>query len=230
MREQGPPRRALEQRIAEAITDLLCDPARLERQIDQKIERERQAVMAPEKEIWVLKERLERLALTRRNYQDQQAAGLMTLDELGQRLSELDEGRESMRQELATVQDRNERIEEMENKRTIVLALYAGFISASLNVLPPEERRRVYSALGLRVALSADGNVEIHGNFDNDVFPLEKETNDLVSGIVHDPERQARREALRAAVGTRLAEHRRGVMSAETTPTCSDSCIPPTPP
>jgi len=220
----------LEQRIAEAITDLLCDPARLERQIDQKIERERQAIIAPEKEIAVLKERLERLAFTRRNYQTQQAAGLMTLDELGQRLSELDEGREGIRRDLATVQDRNERIAELENNRTIVLALYAGFISAGLNVLPPEERRRVYCALGLRVTLSADGNVQINGNLENDVFPPETEADDLVSGIVHDPDRRARREALRAAVGKRLAEHRRGVVSAETTPTCWACSTPRTPP
>jgi hypothetical protein len=111
-----------------------------------------------------------------------------------------------------------------------VLALYAGFISADLSLLPPEERRRIYIALGLRVTLSADGNVEIHGNVENDVLPPEKETDDLVAGIVYDPERRARREALRAAVGKRLADHRRGVMPTETTSTFSDSSTSPTPP
>ena len=44
-----------------------------------------------------------RLPVIRRNYQDQQAAGLMTLDELGERLSELDEAREDAREAVSSL-------------------------------------------------------------------------------------------------------------------------------
>jgi hypothetical protein len=61
-------------------------------------ERTRRGKLRKAKEGKALKERLVRLPVMRRNYQDQQAAGLMTLDELGERLSELDEAREDARE------------------------------------------------------------------------------------------------------------------------------------
>ena len=48
----------LESRGMEAITCLLCNPARLERQIEERIEREREAAVDPDKEIEALKEGL----------------------------------------------------------------------------------------------------------------------------------------------------------------------------
>jgi hypothetical protein len=79
-----------------------------------------------------------------------------------------------------------------------VLALYAGFASADLTVLPPEERRRIYASLGLRATVYKDGRVEVTGNFEDDFFPAEAETRELVERVVYDPERTRAREEWRA--------------------------------
>ncbi len=224
----------LESRVTQAITCLLSNPVRLERQIEERIEREREAAVDPNEGIDALKESLERLATMRRKYQDQQAAGHMTLDELGERLSELDEARERIRRELEAVDDHHERIEELENERAILLETYAGYASLIPGLLPPEERRRIYKALKLKVNASADGNIEILGNLEGDVLPTQKQAEDLVAGVTSWPERRFRRaslrESLRGAVAERYGEHRRGVMSWLTTPTSWGSSTPPTPP
>ena len=224
----------LESRVTGAIACLLSDPARLERQIEERIEREREAALAPDKKIEALQKGLERLAIMRRKYQDQQAAGHMTIDELGERLSELDEAREGLRRELETVNDHQERIEELENERALVLETYAGYASLAPGLFPPEERRRIYRALGLRVNAGADGNIEISGNFGGDLFPAQKEAEELVAGVTSWPERRARRaslrESLRGAVAERDGEHRRDVVPWRTTPTSWAYSTPPTPP
>ncbi len=212
----------LEGKVAEVITCLLSNPARLVQQIEERLEREREAVVDPKKETEALKEGLERLNIMRRNYQDQQAAGHMTLDELGERLSELDEGREGIRRRLEAVNDRHQSNEELENERALVLEAYAGYASLTPSLFPSEERRRLYKTLGLTVNAGADGNIEILGNLEGDVLPTHEKAKDLVSGVTSWPKGRLRREylrrSLRAAVAERHGEHRWDVMSRRTTP------------
>ncbi len=112
--------------------------------------------------------------------------------------------------------NRRARVEELERDRTIVLALYAGFASASadLTVFPPEERRRICASLGLRATVDKDGRVEITGTFGDDFFPAEAETRELVEHVVYDPERMRAREELRARIAEK--KYTRGVMSCDT--------------
>jgi hypothetical protein len=53
------------------------------------------------------------------------------------------------------------RIETLEHDIAIVLALYGTFAGADLSLFPPEERRRIYAALGLRAMAYSSGSVEI---------------------------------------------------------------------
>ena len=178
---------ALEGRVRGAVAGLLCDKGRLVRQIVERIEREREAVHDPEAEaaMWVRK--LEGVAKKRARFQDQQAAGLLTLSELAERLHHLEGEREAAQRGLEATRDRQVRIEEFEQDRTIVLALHAAFASAYLTVLSPEERRRIYASLGLRAAVYKDGHVEVTGNLGDDFFPAEAETRELVERVVYDP-------------------------------------------
>jgi hypothetical protein len=90
-----------------------------------------------------------------------------------------------------------------------------------LSHFPPQERRRAYKALGLKVLANADSSIEVRGNFEEDFFPPEKQIQELVEGILYAPKQQERREEFPAAIAERTGEHRRDVMSIESTPTCS---------
>jgi hypothetical protein len=97
-------------------------------------------------------------------YQDQQAAGLMTLDELGGKLKELEDGRELARAGLRDLQRRAERVEELERDRDALLGSYAELVPSVLDELSGEERSRLYGMLRLEVA-PAPGGFEVSGAF-----------------------------------------------------------------
>ena len=84
-------------------------------------------------------------------YQDQQAAGLMTLEELGSKLAKLDETRRIAAAEFATLDAREQRAKELEADRDILLDSYAEIVPEALDSLSGERRSRVYEMLQLEV-------------------------------------------------------------------------------
>ena len=77
-------------------------------------------------------------------YQDQQAAGLMTLEELGSKLTELDERRRSAERALADVSDARARIEALESERDALIAAHAQTMPESLENVTGEARLAEY--------------------------------------------------------------------------------------
>ena len=71
----------------------------------------------PEDTIRELHGKLEALARRRTAYQDQQAAGYLTLDELGAKLAELEEARHALERELEACRNRGARLAELEAMR-----------------------------------------------------------------------------------------------------------------
>ena len=99
-------------------------------------------------------------------YQDQQAAGLMTLEELGSKLVKVEETRRVAEAELAALDDREERVRELEAERDALLASYAEAVPEALEGLSGEERMRVYEMLQLEVRPDPEG-CEVSGAFCN---------------------------------------------------------------
>ncbi len=97
-------------------------------------------------------------------YQDQQAAGHMTLDELGAKLGELEDARELARAGLRDLQTRAERVEELERDRDALLEPHAAMLPGALDELSGEERSRLYGMLRIEVA-PAPGGFEVSGAF-----------------------------------------------------------------
>ena len=82
---------ALEGEMWEAVSSVLGHPARLRAGLEGMIESERRTLASsPEKEISRWSERVEKARAMRSSYQDQQAEGLMTREELRVKLAELD--------------------------------------------------------------------------------------------------------------------------------------------
>ena len=90
-------------------------------------------------------------------YQDQQAAGHMTLTELGAKLRELEPTRRVAQAELEHLLARKERVEELEQDRDILLESYAQMVPDALNDLSGEERNRLYGMLRLEATPAPEG-------------------------------------------------------------------------
>ena len=140
------------------ISALLKDPERIRAAMDRLIERERAAGrkdFAQEARVW--EEKIVECARLRGAYQDQQAAGLVTLDELGSKLKELEGTRQVALSELAALGAREKRIKELEEDRDALLEAWAGTLPDDINALSGEERNKVYRLLRLEITLTGEG-------------------------------------------------------------------------
>jgi site-specific DNA recombinase len=136
-------------------SELLKEPDRIRAGIEELIEQERDAARSdpqPETELW--EEKIEECARLRSAYQDQQAAGLMTLEET----------RRTAEVELAALDAREERVRELEADRDALVASYAEVVPEALDGLSGEERMRVYETLQLEVKPDTEG-YEVSGAF-----------------------------------------------------------------
>jgi DNA repair exonuclease SbcCD ATPase subunit len=136
---------------------------RLER--EAMIEREKEIRGDPEREARACAATLAEAERKREKYQEMYAADAMTLEELRSRLETLEETRESARGKLAELASRNERLQALERDKELLLDSYATRAPEALDSLGPEERRTVYSMLGLRVDALPDKSLRIRGAF-----------------------------------------------------------------
>jgi hypothetical protein len=140
------------------VSGLLKDPARIRAGMERLIEQERNGRNGgPEREAkrWV--ERIAECDRLRRSYQDQQAAGLMTLDELRERLGELEDTRSLALAEMEVLAQHEERVQGLERDRDALLESYAEAVPDALDGLEPGERNKLYRMLRLEVTPSDDG-------------------------------------------------------------------------
>jgi hypothetical protein len=98
----------------------------------------------------------------RSNYQEMAARSLITLEELEEKLGQLDETR-APRPAPPPSADRQEAIEALERDKDALLESYAGMAPEALDTLTPEERRQVYKMLKVRVTAYLDAQLEVGG-------------------------------------------------------------------
>ena len=161
-----PRARDLEEPVWNLVLGLLKDPARLRAGLEQLIEEERRFVRGdPNKEAESWAKKLAEVDRKRSAYQDQQAEGLITVDELRSKLAALEETRSVALVELEALRGRREHMEQLENDAATLLEHYAGMVPEALDGLVPEERHSIYRMLQLKVVVCADGRVEVTGVF-----------------------------------------------------------------
>jgi hypothetical protein len=147
----------VEEAVWRFVRDLLLNPEKIRVGMDQLIEEERSAGprnSAHSLAAWMKK--LEECERKRRAYQDQQAAGLMTLEELKERLDELEGARKLAQSEIAILADREERAKELERDWDVLLEELASLVPERLEKLPKSRRNGLYQSLRLRVVPAAD--------------------------------------------------------------------------
>jgi chromosome segregation ATPase len=149
--------------VWEGVTKLLKDPEQLRADLDTMIEQERRDALRgdPDQEAKVWADKLVEVDRKRARYQDMAASDLITFDELKVRLLELDETRKTAERELEIIRDHKERLAELEADRDALLASLIDVAPMALDSLTPEERRRFYRLLGLRVIAYPDRLLEV---------------------------------------------------------------------
>jgi len=175
--------RDLEEPVWDLVSGLLKDPDRLRVGLEKLLVEERRSMRAdPYKEAESWAKKLAEVHRKRSAFQDQQAEGLITLDELRSKIAALEETRSVALTELEVLRGRREHIERLENDAAALLEYYAGMVPEALDGLAPKERHSIYRMLRLKVVVCADGRVEVTGVFGG---PLEAgSTRSVETGVM----------------------------------------------
>jgi site-specific DNA recombinase len=141
----------LERRVALRVESLLQDPDAVRLKLDHAIEE----VATTDPTPWLRK--IDECDRRRAAYQDQQADGLMTRDELRSKLEVLTQEREFAASRLRDSSERNERAESLKATRDSLLSVYRdGILYDGLLWFDATLRREIYEALQLTGTLSTD--------------------------------------------------------------------------
>jgi hypothetical protein len=128
------------------------DPEKLRDDLERMIELKREGLRGdPDREAKAWLEKLSEVNRKRAAFQDMAAEGLITFDELRTKLATLEETRETSERELAVLKGRRESLQQMEREKDTVLEHYITLAPEALDSLVPEERRKLYNMLRLRV-------------------------------------------------------------------------------
>jgi hypothetical protein len=127
---------------------------------------------APEKEATVWLEKIVAADRQRTKYQEMTAEELITFEELRERLGELEETRKTAQSELESISLHQKRLEELERDADDLVRHYAALVPESLEVIPSEEKHRIYKTLRMKVLVNIEGTVTV----------------EIVSGKVPEPD------------------------------------------
>lgn len=150
----------------EEVRAYLEEPERLRADLDRAVALERDAERGdPAREAKVWAEKLAEADAKRVRFQHAYAEGVVGLEDLRERLAELEEEKVTAERELAALRDREARVRDLKRDRDAVLEGLLGDASEALDCMTPEQRHHFYKILRLKVRLFADDSMEITGVF-----------------------------------------------------------------
>jgi chromosome segregation ATPase len=157
----------LEAEVLHHVDDILSDPERVTRDLDEAIARETATIRNPAAEFAALADQVAECSRMRDKFQEQEAHGYMTLDELGAKLDALNERRAVAERGLDRLRQDRGRLEELKAQRRFVLETFGEGLALGLFYCPPQLRRAVYELLRLKITVGADGSVvHVEGDLD----------------------------------------------------------------
>ncbi|MBA3473532.1 MAG: hypothetical protein H0T57_09960 [Rubrobacter sp.] len=180
----GKPRRAelLEDEVSFYVGNLIDDPTRLQQQLDAAIEQE--SSRNPDEDITSWLKVVEDCDRQRGAYQDQQAAGLMSLDELRRKITELDESKATAQEHLNNARAGKSRVEELQaTKRAMLDAYTSGIMYDGIHSFPAEMKHEIYQTLGLKVTVPIEGPLGYELNISANVVRLTREVESYAAEV-----------------------------------------------
>jgi site-specific DNA recombinase len=155
----------LEERVWSEVRAYLEEPERLRADLDRAIELERGERGDPNREAKAWAQRIAEADSKRARLQHAYADGVLSLEDLWERLAEFDGEKATAERELAAVRDRAGRVQDLERDRDAVLEGLVGDAAKALDGMSPKQRHRFYKMLRIKVHIDAEDNLEITGAF-----------------------------------------------------------------
>jgi hypothetical protein len=148
------------------ISDYLKNPEKLRTGLERMMEEKRKDLRGnPEQEAKAWLDKLAEADRMRTGYQELAAKGLMTFEELGARLKDLEDTRRLAQRELELLEGRRAELRHLERDVDALLETYAETVPGKLDDLTPEQRHHAYKMLGLGCVLRTEGPPELSGVF-----------------------------------------------------------------
>jgi hypothetical protein len=138
-----------------------------------KREKEPRGDPKPEAKAWAAQ--LVEAERKREKYQEMFAVDALTLDELMFRLNALEETPKTAQRELVSLRSWSESLESLERDKERLLESSPTLAPEALEALDPEERRTVYSMLGLCVEVLQDKSLRVRGAFGEESLVCHRE-------------------------------------------------------
>lgn len=134
--------------------------------MDRLIEEERNTKRGDsEREARTWADEIAKCVRLRSAYQDQQAAGLMSIEELGSKLRVFNETRLHAERELAALKDSQTRIKELESDRDTLLKSISSQIPEDLDHITGEDRNTIFRMLQVEITSTPEGFYKVTGAF-----------------------------------------------------------------
>jgi site-specific DNA recombinase len=155
----------LENRVWSKVSEVLKSPDRLRRGLERMIERER-GEQDPTEETVRLTRLLNEIEAKRARFQHLYAEGVIEMEDLRARLSELDATYSEAQQHRDVLETRRKHLKELERDKDELLASYEILTRESLEELSPEDRNGLYRRLNLAVGVARDGEPKLSADVD----------------------------------------------------------------
>jgi site-specific DNA recombinase len=140
-------------------SSLLKDPNKVRAGVESLIQQEKQTggPSDREREARPWTEKLAEVSNMRTRYQEMAAKGLITFEELGARLRELEETRKTAEVELSSLRNTQRRVKELERDRDTLIETISMRVPEALDNLAPEEKNKLYRMLRLQATRVPEG-------------------------------------------------------------------------
>jgi hypothetical protein len=159
----------LEQEAWVTVLSALRHPDRLRTGLEKMIDSRREPLATkPEEQIARWAAEVQKAKAKRGRYQDQEAEGLMTREELRTKLTKLDETVELAETEIDRLRGREEAIWELQRSGEELLERYVRLVPEELDNLSPSERRHVHQLLQIEVWVPHEREISIRLPFVTD--------------------------------------------------------------
>jgi len=144
----------VEPRVWEFVSEILTDPSRLTRGLERMLESEREPSVGEDAASWL--RRIAEVDVKKERLLDLHLEGDITTAQFRTKSEELQEARDAAEARLEAARSRLSRLEDIERTKEDLISHYSSLVPSGLRELSPEERRRVYRMMHLRVSAQRD--------------------------------------------------------------------------
>jgi site-specific DNA recombinase len=143
-----------EEKVWKFVSEVLTNPSRLARGIERMSENERQPLSGEDEASWL--KRISEVDRKQERLLNLHLDGDITAAQFRAKSAELSQARVAAEGQLEVARSRIARLEDLKRSRDELVSHYASLVPSQLQELTPEDRRRVYKMMSLRVLAHPD--------------------------------------------------------------------------